>query len=279
MAQLPIIEPTHKPPFWTVWSYGHSTYMPHDRYYWSNKDRGPHECVTFQYNLRGSCEYVERGQQFTVQQGQGFLFSYIEDTAYFLPEGRTEPYECIWLNLHGAGLREHWQYLRSQFGSIFTVPEKSSLIRSVHQLRELSQPRQNTDPLDMATAVHRLVIQITDGLRSRWQKTEPPVDQAIEQILQHPSSVMSMKSVAARYEVSREHLTRRFTEKTGIGPGQYLAQQKIIRALTLLRETTLPIGQVAEQSGFGTAHTLIRQIQTTQKMSPTQYRQQQQERE
>lgn len=276
MPTLPIIEQSSEPPFWSVWSYGHDVRQPNDRYAWSNNNRGPHHCACIQYNIRGSIVYMQRGKRFVVKPGQAFVFSYMEDTRYFLEDGRDEIYECIWLNLGGAGLREHWHYLREQFGSILTIDPKSSTMRAFHQIYELAAPKLNTDPYDMAAAVYRLIMQIADDLRARWQKTEPPVDQAIEQLLQHPTGTWSLKSVAARFDVSREHLTRRFHEKMGISPGQYLIQQKLQRALMLLKETNLPIIQVAEQSGFGTSHTLIRQMQTTHGMSPTQYRQKQQ---
>lgn len=276
MPLLPIIEPSSQPPFWSVWSYGAQAYQTHEKYNWSNANRGPHDNVCIQYNVRGSCNYVERGQHFTVAQGQAFIFSYFEDTSYYLDDDRDEVYECLWMNLRGAGLREHWHYLRQQFGSIITIDEKSSTMRSLRQIHDMAAPRLNTSQLDMATAVYRLVMQIADDLRARWKKTEPPVDQAIEQLIQHPTGTWSLKSVAARFDVSREHLTRRFMDKMGISPGQYLSQQKLQRAIILLRETNLPISQIAEQSGFGTSHTLIRQMQMTHGMSPTQFRQKQQ---
>ena len=276
MAQLPIIEPSSEPPFWSVWSYGWDTKMPNEHYDWSNHNRGPHQSVCIQYNVQGSINYIERGHHFTVTPGQAFIFSYLEDTRYYLSPERDELYECLWLNLHGAGLREHWHYLRQQFGSIITLDEKSPTLRSLKQIYEMAAPRLNTSQLVMATAVYRLVMQIADDLHARWQRTEPPVDQAIEQLIQYPTGTWSLKSVAARFGVSREHLTRRFNEKMGISPSQYLIQQKLQRALILLKETTLPITQVAEQSGFGTSHTLIRQMQTAQGMSPTEYRQSQQ---
>ncbi|MBL4702227.1 helix-turn-helix transcriptional regulator [bacterium AH-315-I18] len=273
MEPIPILEQTALTPFWSIWTHGRQICPPHEKYYWNNLERGPHDNVTLQYNLRGSCKYVERGHQFTVNQGQAFLFSYMEDSHYYLPDQRDSTYECLWLNLKGAGLREHWQYLRQQFGSIVTITQQSSIHRRIKQIIELSSPRLNTDPLEMATNIYGLVMMMTDEMRVRWQKTEPPVDQAIEQILQHPTGTWSLKSVAANFDISREHLTRRFIKKVGISPGRYLTQQKFQRAVTLLTETNLPIQQVAEQAGIGTAHTLIRQIQTAYGMTPTRYRQ------
>lgn len=276
MPLLPVLEPSSIPPFWSVWSYGHDIRPSNEQYHWVNQNRGPHHCVSIQYNIRGSSVYVERGQKLIVKPQQAFIFSYMEDSSYYLQPGRDEIYECIWLNLSGAGLREHWHYLRQQFGSILTINPKSTTMRTFHQIFDMAAPKQHTDPYDMATAIHRLVMQIADDMRARWQKTESPVDQAIDQLLQHPTGTWSLKSVAARFDVSREHLTRRFVDKIGISPGQYLIQQKLQRALILLKETNLPITQVAEQSGFGTSHTLIRQMQTTHGMTPTQYRQSQQ---
>jgi len=277
MEPIPILEQTAQTPFWTIWTHGRQICHPHEKYYWNNLERGPHNNVTLQYNLQGSCIYVEQDRQLTVNQGQAFLFSYMEDSHYYLPNQRDSSYECLWINLKGAGLREHWQYLRQQFGSIVTLSQQSTIHRKIHQVIELSSPKRNTDTLEMATHIYRLVMQLTDEMRVRWQKTKPPVDQAIEQILQHPTGTWSLKSVAANFDISREHLTRCFIKKVGISPGRYLTEQKFQRAVTLLGETNLPIQQIAEQSGIGTAHTLIRQIQTAYGMTPSRYRQKHQE--
>ncbi|WP_181782692.1 GlxA family transcriptional regulator, partial [Pseudonocardia pini] len=67
---------------------------------------------------------------------------------------------------------------------------------------------------------------------------------------------VSLRELAARESTSTRTFTRRFRDETGTSPGQWLARQRIERACALLEETDLPVDEVAERAGFGTAGSL-----------------------
>jgi transcriptional regulator GlxA family with amidase domain len=66
--------------------------------------------------------------------------------------------------------------------------------------------------------------------------------------------------------------TRRFREETGVSPGRWLTQQRVEHARRLLETTDLPVPQVAERAGFGTAVSLRQHLQTAIGVSPGAYR-------
>ena len=83
---------------------------------------------------------------------------------------------------------------------------------------------------------------------------------------------VSLRELAAHASTSTRTFTRRFREEMGTSPGQWLARQRIERACALLEETDLPIDDVAERAGFGTAGSLRLHLQTELGVSPTAYR-------
>jgi transcriptional regulator GlxA family with amidase domain len=64
---------------------------------------------------------------------------------------------------------------------------------------------------------------------------------------------LTLTDLATHAAVSVRTFTRRFREEVGLSAQEWLTQQRIERARHLLEETDLPIDQVAEQSGLGTA--------------------------
>jgi AraC family transcriptional regulator len=50
------------------------------------------------------------------------------------------------------------------------------------------------------------------------------------------------------------HFARSFKEATGRPPHQYLLEQRVCAARTLLHDPTLPIGQIAKTLGFTHSH-------------------------
>ncbi|HYE04547.1 MAG TPA: AraC family transcriptional regulator [Planctomycetota bacterium] len=240
------------------------------RYWWDNRPRASEQGVVFQLTLGGSIVLREGETESRVPFGHAALFAYGEDSAYGLTKDDREDYRCAWANLVGAGMREHWDALRARHGSVIVADEP--VRRGFARLLALAAPRAHTDPLVMADAVHQFVLDLFRGLGKTLARSQPPVERALDELLRRPTQPSSLKEVAERFGCSREHLTRVFSQRVGMPPATWVNQQRVQKALTLLRETNLAIALVAEQSGFSSAHTLARQVRETTGLSPRAFR-------
>jgi transcriptional regulator GlxA family with amidase domain len=90
--------------------------------------------------------------------------------------------------------------------------------------------------------------------------------------LEYLHEPISLRQLAAREAMSVRTFTRRFRDETGISPTQWLIQQRLQRARELLEDTDLPIDQVAEKTGFGTATSLRQHLHDALGVTPTAYR-------
>jgi AraC family transcriptional regulator len=68
----------------------------------------------------------------------------------------------------------------------------------------------------------------------------------------HISEVLHVERLAAEVHMSQYHFARMFKHATGQAPHLYVVMQRVSHAKALLRETELPLLEVAEQSGFRT---------------------------
>ncbi|UVI30606.1 AraC family transcriptional regulator [Paenibacillus spongiae] len=78
---------------------------------------------------------------------------------------------------------------------------------------------------------------------------------------------------AERLGMSVSYLYELFHKQTGTSPQQYLIKCKLDKAKAYLRETNLPVTEIAEKLGFSSLHYFARQFSRVVQEPATQYRQ------
>lgn len=95
---------------------------------------------------------------------------------------------------------------------------------------------------------------------------------AIEYIQDHFAEPVRVETLCNLCHLSKYHFIRSFKQATGASPYQYILQYRINQAKRLLAETQQPIGSVAEQVGFLSAHNFAAQFKRHATISPAAYR-------
>lgn len=85
---------------------------------------------------------------------------------------------------------------------------------------------------------------------------------------------LSLLDLAEHCCVSPFHLGRLFKAYTGYAPHQYLVRVRLTHAERLLRDTAMPVTDVAFASGFNSLEHFVTAFRQQYKLSPTQYRKQ-----
>lgn len=67
---------------------------------------------------------------------------------------------------------------------------------------------------------------------------------------------LGIKELAAHAGLSREHLTRIFTERTGISPARHLRQLRVAAAREMLDHSGMTLKETALRCGFPSAKSL-----------------------
>lgn len=260
----------------TMWAvHGHRFDEPRPpRVHWWNLNAtrdGERGQVVVQYMRQGHAVLREAGHDRPLGPGDLFLFAFGEDTSYGRPPdrpdwaGHDEHLSTDHVCIGGAGLREHWDLLRARHGSIIPLPGRSPFLAA---MREAVEPGARP----MAERVASLVVALAQAIEGAAGAGRSPVAQAIDAILADPCADHNLKAIAERCGCSREHLSRIFQEQIGTPPGVWMRRRRIERAITLLRDTDLPLGEVARRSGAGSLHRLARWTRTVHRQPPLQLR-------
>ena len=96
---------------------------------------------------------------------------------------------------------------------------------------------------------YQLLTRVPAGEQSSINN--PIIAQAL-QALQHKAfdPLYGIEALAAQLQIHRATLCRQFTGAVGMSPIEYLTQMRVQNALTLLKQTTLCVGEIARQCGY-----------------------------
>lgn len=108
--------------------------------------------------------------------------------------------------------------------------------------------------------------QLTNGL------THLRLQQVLEYIHEHLTQNLSLEELAAIAQMSSHHFANLFKRSTGFSPYQYVIQQRLDRAMELLKDRDRSIVDIAVQTGFANQSHLTTQFRKHRSITPKKYR-------
>lgn len=224
------------------------------------------------YVLAGRGYFETNGQVYPVETGESFLI-YPNTVIRYYPDP-AQPWEYTWVDFCGGEA----QALLRRTGFTAARPVSPALSRETMEplyrsIRESCGPM----PWHRARADGYLLV-----LLSRYIEEFPPDRQeddgysyvlsALQTIAARSHRPLSVEDIAARLGISRTHLYRLFQRHLGIPPHEYLARLRVRNACAMLRDSTLPIKDIARSVGFEDQLYFARVFRRYMGQSPSRYR-------
>lgn len=101
---------------------------------------------------------------------------------------------------------------------------------------------------------------------------DDPIEVAMAWARARVADPIDLDSWARAVHLSRRTFTRRFRDRTATSPQQWLLEQRVDHARSMLESDDVPVELVAARSGFGSAVTLRHHFQRRLGVSPTAHR-------
>jgi AraC family transcriptional regulator of arabinose operon len=105
------------------------------------------------------------------------------------------------------------------------------------------------------------------------------VEQTLHYLREHLGDPIALPELARRVDLSPSRLSHLFREQTGQTPGQFLEQERLVRAQQLLAFTSRPIAAIAAEVGFESPFYFTLRFRKYTGLSPRAFRQQHEERQ
>jgi AraC-like DNA-binding protein len=100
------------------------------------------------------------------------------------------------------------------------------------------------------------------------------IARALQLVHERPAQAWTVEALARAVGLSRSAFAARFTELVAEPPLEYVSRWRMTKAAELLRETILPVAEVAERSGYGSEAAFNRAFKRHEGTAPARYRRQ-----
>jgi AraC-like DNA-binding protein len=98
------------------------------------------------------------------------------------------------------------------------------------------------------------------------------IEKAIAYMQGNLERKLVLSDLAARLELSKEHLVRVFSARMRVAPMKYFGQLKVEAAQAMLSSTNYRVGEIADRLGYASQFHFARLFAARTGMSPTEYR-------
>lgn len=238
-------------------------------------------CVDSSYHIRRECadvtviEYVVKGEGYITVDGQPRLITagqvYVQQAGerhdYY--SRAANPWEKIFINVNGelptALLQRYglWgRYVFDGVGLRDTFRRVAEIVR---------RPRESEDDTRLEALFFEALVRLAKGARQESHSQEAV--RLKEYLDAHTERLVGNAELAAAVYRSPDYCIKLFRREYGTTPYDYQIGEKLRIARRLLRDTTLPVAQIAARVGYPDAGYFSGLFRRKCGLSPREYRQ------
>ena len=204
--------------------------------------------------LKGKGFFQINGNTYPLHANQAFLIAPNISTYY--EADHDDPWEYLWVGFTGVRSFEYLAncgFTKEQY--VIQVPDTKPLkdcvdnMLAAHELTFANDLVRNSELLKFFAIL----------IQNHGEKTKKPnydypgtiyVDHAIDYMTAHYKEPLRIQQLADYIGIDRSYLTSTFKKVKGISPQEFLINLRMDRAASLLKETSLPINEVASSVGY-----------------------------
>ena len=226
--------------------------------------------MVVEYVLRGRGTVTTGERTFTAAQGDVYLLHKGSNHRY--GSDSADPWVKVWMNVDGPLVES----LVADYGlgGVNHAPclDIEGLLTEVFEMAKSG--RENPDGLFLEAAVlfHRILARIYGHTRREGDGRPPEASEMKAWLDRHIYGRTNMRETAARIFRSPSQANRIFRREYGVTPADYLLGRKIETAKLLLRNTNMPVKEVAYRLVFADEHYFSNCFKKRVGVAPGEYR-------
>ena len=225
------------------------------------------------YILGGKGIYKTDGRIYQLSEGDAFLIR--PNTLIYYEADRYHPWTYTWIGFQGLKMDEYFKRT-----SLLETPcfhyDRDDRVRLCHEkMFEAYNLPENRDLMMNSILYEYLYLLASKFPRKSITPTEKKisyVEEALRYIEANYAHSVNIQVIADHLNIERTYLYRLFKDITGVSPQEYLLDYRIRRACSLLKETDLPVSDIARSVGYGDALYFSRLFKQKKGSPPSEYR-------
>ncbi len=219
--------------------------------------------------VAGNCEFEQNGKRYLLGPGEIFLLQKGGRHLY-----RVGPAGFLlkrFINISGGALEPMLSACGLAGRNVVSPARPREIERLLRSITALLRTKRENYLLEAGALAYRLLVGISlQGLSS---SLSPPLRKVLELMDSSMPAPLDLAALALAVELSPGHLNRIFRQVLKMTPLHYYAQKKMSWACYLLRQTRIPVGEIAGRVGFEDPFYFSARFKKLYGISPRRFRQ------
>lgn len=212
--------------------------------YFINRPHSTVSCIEFV--VRGKGHVTIDGQSFSPKEGDTYFLIGGKSQHYY--SDKKDPWEKIWINVSGEFVEELAKLYRIDSTYHYPNLDTSDLLLKFQYYATHPDTENLTEKC--VSLLSSLFCRMSAHLYAPKNQPETPVRLMLDYIHRHETDVIRIDQLAEACQKSPSQAERLFSAEIGMPPYRYVLNRKIELAKQLLRETGMPIRDVAAYLSF-----------------------------
>lgn len=229
-------------------------------------NRKKSEIMCIEYILSGCGTVKTRGKTFYPKQGDSYFLLPGEDHLYY--SDSEDPWVKIWINVSGQLVDSLIDAYSLRNTTVVRCNSKP-YIEKIHRLMENVDIQPKELALKSAIYFHELLQFLADNKEQGASTSAETVKNYIDKNIYSPITIDELAGLI--YKSSAQTI-RIFKKAYGLTPYEYYMDNKIKKAVQLLKSTTFSVKEIAYRLGFCDEHYFSGIIKKKTGKKPTDYR-------
>ncbi len=238
---------------------------------------GPHarNHYLFHYIIAGKGVLLANEKEYPVPAGQGFLVAPGQITTY--RSDAKDPWEYVWIEFDGLRAHESLNLAGISGSQPIYTAHNAAARRALQEQMLYIVNHSEASPTHLIGHGFLFLDQLVQSSANRQPDGERRIrdfyiKEALAFIDQNYQRDLSVEEIAAVCGLNRSYFGKLFRDAVGESPQAYLLHYRMARAAQLLKETRLPIGEIAAQLGYPNQLHFSRAFKNVHGVSPRDYR-------
>ena len=243
--------------------------------YYTNREEYASYLIKITVDGFGQLDY--NGQAYLVPPGHFFLIDCKKHQQYRTAPG-TDRWHNMWVHLYGANTKAYYDtFLTYNNGSpVGMLSDLSTAVNIFSALLELDteSPNQMAVDFQAASLLTQLLSECVLSTMAKGKASDMP--QIIQNIrmylMNHYREKHTLESLGDQFNINPFYLQKQFKRHVGMSPSEYQIFLRMTKAKELIRNTKLPMSEIAYQVGIENLGYFTRLFKKQEEMTPQEYR-------
>lgn len=224
------------------------------------------------YTLSGEGFLRYGGVDYSLSPGSLMYIDCMEAHSY--RPARPAPWTFYWVHFYGATSDGYYKLFHTAAPPTVENLSETRIPALMERIVESNRTAKPGTEIENSRMILELITEAILAAAPDYADGEIPagIREVARYIERHFSEPVTLDLLAGRFSISKYHLARSFKRAVGVSPGEYLIRLRISRAQDLLKNSDLPLSEIASAVGVSGQNHFYALFKSRTGHSPSEYR-------